>query len=652
MAEGRRRETSRHRSAPRFAPPDAVVRAARVATPVLSLLPAEVALVVVQSLSPAAQRLPTGASRFDLAAAWLGSAPGALVGSATWFTAPPLGRVQLGLLLRALHAGEAQSVLAASHGALLLLTALQAALLWLVIRRLGGSGLAAGAATTAFGIAPIAVAVDVEPSAASVAVVWLLLAVALALGPGRVPVTLAAGSAAAIAVASSPACLVPVVVLAATLVLTNRTTGRRRSTARPVRRLRHLAAGFVGALVTITAAAAVLAAGRPGEPARALDALSAAQGDEPSVGAAGLAVWVRTDPVLLLIALVATLLVARTARTRALTVLVVVVALGSVWPLGDDAVMPLLLLLPAAAAAIGAAIDLGIAELGHPVLLRSIAGSGWLMGVAAVLVVAVATWLLGLESLVPGAQQPVARAEHWLRTSVPAGQVVLVGVGAYPDLERSTRATVGWYAGRSGDAGMPSSLSWARTDYVVTDSSLAGRRAAPAGAALQRSLRVARFGSGQAEMEVRAVRSTATPRPTVTPPTTDAERRAESARVRVGEQLARNPRIRIGGSGRALLLGGEVDSRAAIVLAQFVTDHRITVSGFGSALGDRSGIRTTVLISAVDGRRVPADASGTGALLRFLSQLGGDYAVRSIDSSTSGVRASFTPDRTFAPTAS
>ena len=74
-------------------------RAATLLPPLLSLLPAVVLLVVVQSLSPVAQRLPTGAARFDLAGAWLATEPGALPGTTSWLTAPTLGRLQLGLLL-------------------------------------------------------------------------------------------------------------------------------------------------------------------------------------------------------------------------------------------------------------------------------------------------------------------------------------------------------------------------------------------------------------------------------------------------------------------------------------------------------------------------------------------------------------------------
>ena len=261
-AQGRRRETSRHRSASRFAIPRPVGRAAAVLTPVLSLLPAVVALVVVQSLNPAAQRVPSGAARFDLAGAWLATEPGALAGTTSWLTAPTLGRLQLGALLRVLQGGQAQSVLAAAHGGMLLLTVVQAVLLWWVLRRPRCRWRRRGARDRG-----LRCRADRDRRAhrglrrrgggVLAAARRRARAGHLALGPDR------AGVAAAVAVASAPVIAIVVVPLAVLLVLRLRRE-RAREGGSWVRPALATAAGFAAAAVLIALVMAVAAALPPG----------------------------------------------------------------------------------------------------------------------------------------------------------------------------------------------------------------------------------------------------------------------------------------------------------------------------------------------------------------------------------------------------
>ncbi|WP_375406876.1 hypothetical protein [uncultured Amnibacterium sp.] len=633
-AQGRRRETSRHRSAPRFSLPRPVGRAAAVLTPVLSLLPPVVLLVVVQSLSPAAQRVPSGVARFDLAGAWLASEPGALAGTTSWLTAPTLGRVQLGALLRLLQGGQAQSVLAAAHGGMLLLAVIQAALLWWVLRRLGAGGVAAGLATAVFGIAPIAVETHTAVSATAVAVVWLLLAAALALGRRRASLV-AAGVLVAVAIASAPAvgiAVVPLAVVAALLL-------RRRAVL--------VLAGFVVAAILLAAVLGGVAAIPATAATARLDAVVAAQ-SPATVGLAALGRWSQIDPLSLLIAVVAVVVAATVGRRLSPLVVAVVVVAASVWPQGDDAVAPLVVLLPVVAGAVARSVDVGVDALGHPRFVRSVLGSAWLTGVGALLVVAVIGWSVGLSGLVRGSDQPLAKLERWIDSSVPAGQTVLVPLGAWPDLVGSTRADFGWYAGGSGTTAVPSSVPWNRADYVVEDASLPTDRSGAAASVLARSLEVASFGTGASAMSVRAVRAPQV-EDTPAPPTTAAGGAAAALRKSVGTQVAQNPRIEVDGQDRARLLAGDVDTRIVLVLAQFVTAHRITIRDFGVAEGDTSGLRTTVTISEIDGRPVPSDGTKTGVLLRFLSDLRGDFATESIDATDDGITAAFAPDPDLVP---
>ncbi|MGT2426654.1 hypothetical protein [Amnibacterium kyonggiense] len=645
-AQGGRGGASRHRSASRFAIPRPVGRAAAVLTPVLSLLPAVVLLVLVQALSPAAQRVPSGAARFDLAGAWLATEPGALAGTGSWLAAPTLGRVQLGVLLRVLQGGQSQSVLAAAHGAVLLLAVAEAVLLWWALRRAGAGGVAAGLATAVFAVAPIAVQTHATVSAAALGACWLLLGAALALGAGRAG-RIAGGAACAVAVASAPVLLIPAIGLAALLGVRTAAERGRDGGAR-LRPLLAVGLGAGAAAVLLGAAMAVTAALPAGAATARLDALTAAQGSAPTIGVAALSDWLTTDPLSLLVVVAAAVLAAIGGRGRGTAVLLGVVLLAGVWPLGGDATTALVLVLPVAALAVARSVEVGVGALGHPTFVRSVLGSAWLTGIGALLVVGVAAWVIGLGGLVRGPDQPVSRVERWIDASVPAGQTVLVGLGAYPDLVGTTRATVGWYGGPAGAPDVPSSVPWSRADYVVADASLPVDPAGPAARVLGRSLEVATFGRGAAAMSVRAVRqSAAAPSPAA--PTTAAGREAAAVRQRVGRQLAENPRVQVDAQDRARLLAGAVDTRIVLVLAQFVTAHSVAISGFGVAQGDDSGIRTTVTISGIDGRPVPADGTKTGVLLRFLSDLRGDFATRSIDASDSGITAAFTPAPDLVP---
>lgn len=652
---GRRRESSRHRTSRWAGLPPWVAWTLRSGIPLVSLLPALVAVVLVQSLSPAVQQLPAGEAGFALAGAWAASAPGGVIGYHHWFTTPVIGWLQLGALDRALLGGTAQTVLAAAHGAMLLVTVASVALLWFVLRRAGASGLAAGAASAAFGIAPIAVSRHAVVSPANVAVVWLLVAALLVLGRRGPVASVAIGATTGAAVLTSPLALVAVPVLAWAFAVPfdRRERILRAVGAPPIRRspLPPLGAavGLAVALLGGLLVALVLAAPAPGSAGRTTDAIGAAAASSalPSAGAASAVLWLRTDPLSLLIGLVAVILAARSPRFQLVAVLAGLLVVASFWPAGRDAVSPIVLLLPAFALATALVIDRAVVALGEPRFLTSVIGSGWLMAVVALLVVAAVVWFVSLPSLQPGSRQPLARAEGWVRQSVPAGQVVLVDLAAWPDLSRGTRASVGWYAAADG-APAPSSTSWTRADYLVTAGTGLADSTGAARAVLARSLPVARFGSGTESVDVRAVRRPSAPDQPIHAPTA-AERRAAVVRVQTGSQLAENPRLTADGPDRALLTAGDVDTRVSIVLAQLLALHRVTVRAFPTVSGEDGLLRRQMLISAIDGHPVPRDGDATGTLLRYLSQLRGAYATSTIDATDAGVLATFAPDPTFVP---
>ncbi|MGN6744148.1 MAG: hypothetical protein ACTHJL_12760 [Amnibacterium sp.] len=652
---GRRRETSRHRTSRWAGLPGWAAWTIRSGIPLVSLLPALLAVVLVQSLSPAAQQVPTGDARFALAGGWALSAPGAALGYRHWFTTPALGWLQIGALDRALLGGSAQTVLAAAHGAMLLVTLAGVALLWSVQRRAGASGLAAGASSAAFGIAPIAVTRHVAVAPANLAVVWLLVATLLVLGRRGPVASVAIGATTGAAVLTAPLAVVAVPVLAwAFVVPFDRRERVLRAVGAPpaprsIRPAVGAGVGFAVAMLGGLTAAVVLAAPAPGPAARTANAIgaAAAAGSTPGVGAASAVAWLRTDPLSLLIGAVAVILATRSPRFRPAAVLAALITAASFWPAGGDGIAPIVLLLPVLGLATALVIDRAVVALGEPRFLTSAIGSGWLMAVVALLVVAAVVWLVSLPSLEPDGRQPLTQAESWVRQSVPPGQVVLVDLAAWPDLSRGSLASVGWFAAAVGRPA-PSSAPWSSADYLLTTGDALAAATGAARSTFERSLPVARFGSGAAAVAVRAVRTTPVPSPSATPQT-GAERKAAAVRQQAGSQLARNPRLTIDGSDRALLQGGDVDTRLSIVLAQLLAVHRVTVGGFPAVAGERATVRRQVLIGAIDGHPVPQDADATGTVLKYLSQLRGPYATSTIDATDAGVLATFAPDPTFLP---
>ncbi len=308
-----------------------------------------------------------------------------------------------------------------------------------------------------------------------------------------------------------------------------------------------------------------------------------------------------------------------------------------------------MLLLPVFTLAAAVVVDRAVVALGDPRFSISAIGSGWLMALVALLVVAVVVWVGALPALQPGTRQPIARAESWVRRSVPPGQVVLVDLATWPDLVdrhpgpdrlvRRRRRGAGAELGALVERRLP------RHDRHGARR-LDGRRLAgrPRPVAARRPVRRGlprRWRCGPSA-------APPLPAPSATPPT-PAERRAADARKRTGAELAQNPRLTVDGPDRALLQGGEVDTRIAVVLGQLLAVHTVTIGGFPALAGDTGTVRRQAVISAIDGHPVPADADATGTVLRYLSSLRGDYATSTIDATDAGVLATFAPDPTFVP---
>lgn len=634
----------------------------------VSLLPALALTAVVQWWSVTAERLPAGAARFGPAGAFAVLQPGALAGyhflDARVVDAPPLGWLQIGVVTSALADATGVPPLVATRAMQLILALIGVALVWLIVRRSPSSALASFAAAATSGVAPMAVAVHTVPLPIGLAVVWLLGACALAQprtsrssasrsrpADARASPVRAAAAGTALAVLTAPWAALGAI--APFFLLARAAAGfphDRSAGVRSAHPARVVAVGVISA-VAVLATAVVIGAALQQAPAGAASADLGRLADAASaltppatIGFAAWRSWTAIDPLGLLVGAIA--LIVAVPRRR-LTPIVVIALLGAVAafvPLGGDAVTAPALLLPALAMLTGSAVDRAVVLLGRPALAISVVGAGWLMGIVALLVVAVVQWSIGLGGLAGAPARPADEARQWVEASVPADQVVLVGLAVWPDVARGARASVGWYAvDPDQPSGLRSSSSWTDADYIVADAQLRAHAAGVAATVLGRSVPVAVFGSGSGALQVRAVPAAvqSTPPPSAAPARTAPQKAAAAERATAGAELARNPRIVLRGADRVLLRTGQVDQRVVLVLGQLLATHSVTVAAFPQVGDDSPDPRRQVLISGLDDRPVPSNLQRTGVLLRYLSRLRGRYSTSRIDATPNGVLATF-----------
>ncbi|MET9803965.1 phospholipid carrier-dependent glycosyltransferase [Streptomyces sp. NPDC006368] len=160
-----------------------------------------------------------------LAQAWAVQNGRGLAHYTYWYDHPPLGWMQLAVLtwIPSLFAPESMTV-ASMRGAMLLVSAASAVMLYVLARRLWLPRWAAGLAMVLFGLSPLSVVLQREIFLDNIAVMWILLAFCLAASPHRhLWHHFAAGITAAVAVLTKETMLV---VLPALLVTMWRHTHR------------------------------------------------------------------------------------------------------------------------------------------------------------------------------------------------------------------------------------------------------------------------------------------------------------------------------------------------------------------------------------------------------------------------------------------
>jgi hypothetical protein len=206
-----------------------------------------------------------------------------------------------------------------------------------------------------------------------------------------------------------------------------------------------------------------------------------------------------------------------------------------------------------------------------------------------------------IAMVLPAVPLAVRRAQHtpashelatWINTQLEPGTALAVDDLAWAQLVRD-----GVSANRLHPVGGALNAGPAPVDALVVRSYRPGRAATaqPAG-----SLLVAAVLDGPGEVPTEVCR-----------PTADADATARAAardladRVRVGGLLVGNEAVELSPSARSQLLEGAVDGRLMLVLASFLSAHRLVVADFPAVPVEVADApRRIVRITAVDGRPV------------------------------------------------
>ncbi|MEF2976791.1 hypothetical protein [Subtercola sp. YIM 133946] len=353
--------------------------------------------------------------------------------------------------------------------------------------------------------------------------------------------------------------------------------------------------GVIIAMVMLSSVLALVAAGA-GLPGGAGAGVLA---DVPAAEAFG--GWLARDPVLLVATAVAAVASLAVARLRMIGAAVLAATLlAGVLMLAAPSFVPasfLTLLLPfAALLVVGVAAAAGRAT--HPSTPRSTTRSttpqnahrvAGIVGVAAVVVavtMATSLWPRQVQQVVVGAPGPASGSAGQQNLSAPAVTPEAPGqpVSSPPAAEAQS----------------PSASQSAASAAPATP-------AAPASSGAQSA----------------AAAPSAAPSAPADGTPADFVDALTPVRASAGEQLAENPALTLEPHAEELLADGQVDARILLDLGLLLSDHTVTVADFPADDDGVSDPRSQVLITAVDGVELDADAQarvdGTALLLTFSS---------------------------------
>ncbi|MER7815030.1 phospholipid carrier-dependent glycosyltransferase [Streptomyces sp. NPDC096153] len=468
-----------------------------------------------------------------LAQAWAVQQGEGLAHYTYWYDHPPLGWIQLAGLtwIPSLVAPDAMTV-ATMRGAMLLISAASAVLLYVLARRLWLPRWAAGLAMALFGLSPLSVVLQREIFLDNLAVMWMLLAFCLAASPSRhLWHHFGAGLAAATAVLTKETMLVVLPALLVTMW---------RFSHRDTRKFAVTGAVTACALIGFSYPLFALLKGEllPGEGHVSLWEGITYQMSRPGsgfvltegTGSNGvLRSWLYYDRVLPLGGLAGAALLLLTLRwsvtARALAgpaLAVAILAVVAMRPSGYLPAMYVIQALPFLALVLAG----GAASVGHAVLSRwRRPGEGRTLvlarrSAAAALALAAAVYVVprwydgNRTAMTADANAPYRAAASWLSTEVaePARTRVLVDDALWLDLVHAGyQPGLGaiWFYKADLDPAVTKTMprGWRDLDYVVASPTVRrdARDLPLVRAALEHSTPVAVFGEGEDRIEIRAI---------------------------------------------------------------------------------------------------------------------------------------------------
>lgn len=564
---------------------------------------------------------------------------GALNPYAYQYQIPALGPVQLAGWLGFTDGiwGAPDAVLAGRRF-MIIVALVSAALIWVLVRRLGCTRFTAAAAVAVFAVSPMAIGYGRTVGVENIAMMWVLAAAVCLCSPQRrVAAYLGGAACLAVAVLTSG---VTVLVLPGLFWL-----GWQRGDV-ATRKYALAAAGalFTGILAVPVVVAALRAELFPGagHPSLLQGIVGTFSGPGGTVFKAGSAnqqtvlVWLGFDGVLLVAGLVAALAAIAVVALRPLAVGQLAVA-ATLLQSGNLTETEAVVLVPLSALLIACVAESAIRALPAAPVATRVGAIVLLVAAGAAAAVAVPFWGPTLSLLSRAdVDAPMREARDWLTANASRADRVLVDPAQWSDLLAAGwhRDDVTWFSALDTDPGVLALNQHGFRDYDYVVSTPSARRSTGSApqlrAALSASTAVATFGSGADRVEVRRIDHAST--------ATAPALAAEPERATVGAALA----ARLGDGAPAsvadLLRTGRVDARVLATVSDLAATEDVRVADLPAVGGDDA---------AKPRRQVLISGPGAEHALAYFQAQRGAFAAASVTAGPSGVLVTF-PQATVA----
>lgn len=614
--------------------PRPALRSRLVTAAVLLPLLAVVAVMRLVNLVGAPQRIDDEGTYMAQAYAMLHL--GELTHYTYWYDHPPLGWLQIaGWLGLAEKFGPVTDAVATGRQFMVVAAVVAAALLWVLVRRLGYGRIAAGAAVALLALSPLAVQYERTVYLDNLSTVWVLAAAVCFCTPRRRLLAYMGGAVClAVAVLTKETALL-MLPMVAWLGWQRGNTGTRR-----------YAMAVAGALFGLLIAAYLLAAAVRSELLPGKGHVSLVDGitfqlfsrtSGGSVFTAGspnqqtLAGWLSLDTVLLAAGLGAALVALAVTALRPVAfgylLLAAMLLRGGYLPIPY-----VIVVLPLAALLIACVAEEAARRVRVGVPVVKIAAVAVLVAVAGAGVVAEPRWHDTLNFLTTADQDaPMRQAKQWVLDNVPRDQRLIVDDAFWSDLVTAgwKRDDVAWFYKLDTDPAVQAlnPHGWRDYDYIVATDAV---RQFPASfaqvhGAMTGSQVVATFGTGAARVEVRRID------PNAAAPADEPERATIGAAL--ADRLGENAEQTV----LDLLRGGTVDARVLATLSDVATTEEVLVADLPQVPGEDAAGRPR--------RQIQFTATGARAarLVAYFRAQQGAFAPQAVTAGPSGVLVTFPP---------